>query len=149
MVTKTEIRELNRQSEDHEILPVAPRMVQLGGSVVEASSSPGEIGPLVGEARLTPEGFTLGSLRDGRLRVVEPIEVTQMMEGEKYVVEALNLNEFGFGDNPSEAIADLQAAIAELYFTLEAEQHRLGPDLAAVWGEVSRKVRKADAADRP
>lgn len=103
----------------------------------------------VEETPVTPERFTLGSLRDGRLRVVEPIEVTLMIEGGKHVLEAPDLNEFGFGDNPSEAIADLQAAIAELYFTLEAEQRRLGPDLAAVWGEVSRMVRKADAADRP
>ena len=93
-----------------------------------------------------PERFALGSLRDGRLRVVESIEVAQMMEGGKYVVEATDLNEFGFGDNLSEAVADLQAAIAELYLTLEADQRQLGPDLAAVWGILSRKARKADAA---
>ena len=103
----------------------------------------------VGEAQSPSDALALGSLRDGRLRVVEPIAVTQMMEGGKHVAEAPVLNEFGFGGNPSEAIADLQAAIAELYFTLEAEQHRLGPDLATVWAEVSRRVRKADAADRP
>ena len=104
---------------------------------------------MVQEVHSVPERFALGSLRDGRLRVVESIEVAQMMEGGKYVVEATDLNEFGFGDNLSEAIADLQAAIAELYLTLEADQKRLGPDLAAVWGILSRKVRKADAASRP
>ena len=127
--------ELNRQSEDDVILKSAPPMVEFG-SVVE-------------EALLAPQRFALGSLRDGRLRVVEPIEVVQMMEGGKYVVEATDLNEFGFGDNLSEAIADLQAAIAELYLALEADQKRLGPDLAAVWGILSRKVRRADAASRP
>ena len=71
-----------------------------------------------------------------------------MMEGGKYVVEATDLNEFGFGDNLSGAIVDLQAAIAELYLALEADQKRLGPDLAAVWGILSRKVRRADAASR-
>ena len=70
---------------------------------------------MVQEVHSVPERFALGSLRDGRLRVVESIEVAQMMEGGKYVVEATDLNEFGFGDNLSEAIADLQAAIAELY----------------------------------
>ena len=89
----------------------------------------------------TPREFTLGSLRDGRLRVVEPIEVVQTAEDGKCVVETPELNEFGFGDNPSEAIA-------ELYFTLNDEKDRLGPDLAAVWTTLSRKLRKADAARR-
>ena len=97
---------------------------------------------------LTPSRFLLGRLRDGRLRVAEPIEVVRTTEEGKCVVEAPELNEFGFGDNPSEAIADLQAAIAELYFTLDAEQGRLGPDLAAVRVTLSRKLRKADAAHR-
>ena len=96
-----------------------------------------------------PESFTLDSLRDGRLRVVEPIDVIPMMEDGKYVAKAPELNEFGFGDNLVGAVSDLQAAIAELYFTLEAEQMRLGADLASVWGALSRKVHKADATSRP
>ena len=96
-----------------------------------------------------PARFTLDSLRDGRLRVVEPIEVVPMVEGDKYVAEAPEINEFGFGDTLVGAVADLQAAIAELYFTLEAEQMRLGADLASVWGALSRKVHKADATSRP
>ena len=96
-----------------------------------------------------PESFTLDSLRDGRLRVVEPIDVIPMMEDGKYVAKAPELNEFGFGDNLVGAVSDLQAAIAELYFTLEADQMRLGADLASVWGALSRKVHKADATSRP
>ena len=97
---------------------------------------------------LLPDEFTLGRLRDGRLRVVKPIEVVRTAEDGKCVVEARELNEFGFGDNFSEALADLQAAIAELYFTLEAEQDRLGPDLAAVWATLSEKVSKTHATYR-
>ncbi len=92
-----------------------------------------------------PREFACGSLRDGRLRVVEPIKAVWREEDEGIVVEAAELNEFGFGDNLSEAMADLQAAIAELYFTLEREQHGLGPDLAAVWATLARKLRRADA----
>ena len=88
--------------------------------------------------------FALGSLR-GCLRVVEPIEAVRTTEDGKCVIEAPELNEFGFGDNLSEAITDLQAAISELYFTLEAEQDRLGLDLAMVWATLSRKVRKIHA----
>ncbi len=96
-----------------------------------------------------PARLTLDRLRDARLRVVEPIEVIPMVEGGKYVAEAPEINEFGFGDNLAGAVADLQAAVVELYFTLEAEQRRLGSDLAAVWSTLSRKVHKADAASRP
>ena len=131
MVSETRIRELNRQNEDDVILEVAPPMVEL---------VPGENVSLVGVPSL-PDRFTLGSLRDGRLRVVKPIDVVQMPMGGKFVVEAPELNEFGFGDGFSEAIADLQAAIAELYFTLETERNRLGPDLAAVWSKLDSLVK--------
>ena len=92
-----------------------------------------------------PESFGLGSLRDGRLRIVEPIAVTWMRERNKYVVEATELNEFGFGANLSEALKDLQATLGELYHTLESDQDRLGPDLLLVWETLARKVRKANA----
>ena len=60
--------------------------------------------------------FVLDSLRDEHLRVIEPIEFVQTTEEGKCVVEAPELNEFGFGNNLSEAITDLQAAIVELFF---------------------------------
>ena len=37
-----------------------------------------------------------------------------MMEGVKHIVEAPEFIEFGFGDNPSDAVSDLQAALTEL-----------------------------------
>ena len=101
--------------------------------------------PSVDVDSLPPEPLTLVSLRDGRLRVVEPIEVVPILEGGKHVVEAPELNEFGFGDNLSEALSDLQAAIAELYFTLETDREQLGPDLTSVWVVLSKKVRRAGA----
>ena len=87
-----------------------------------------------------PKEFALGALRDGRLRVIEPIAVKWTTEDGQCVLEAVEVNEFGFGADFSEAIADLQAAIAELRFTLEAEQERLGPDLQAVRATLARKV---------
>ena len=137
MFTAAQIRELERQTESDFILDDVPKMTLLKGLVL-AEPKP-----------VQAEPFALGSLRDGRLRVVEPIEVVPMIEGGKYVVEAPELNEFGFGDTLSEALADLQAAIAELYLTLEEEQERLGPDLSSVWDVLSQKVRKADAINSP
>ena len=92
----------------------------------------------------SPKEFMLGALRDVRLRVVEPIAVKWTTEDGQCVLEAVEVNEFGFGANFSEAIADLQEAIAELRFTLEAEQERLGPDLQAIRATLARKIRRAD-----
>ena len=120
------------------------RAVEAVTDAPQSAESPSSLGTT--EA---PTRFTLDTLRDGRLRVMQPIEVIPMVEGDKHVAEAPEINEFGFGDTPLGAVADLQTAIAELYFTLEAEQRRLGPDLSVVWGTLSQKVHRADAASRP
>ena len=83
----------------------------------------------------------LGSLRDGRLRVYSPIRVKFTHEGQHVIAEAVELNEFGFGRNVSEAITELQHAIVELYFTLEKEQGRLGGDLQNVWSKLQKLIR--------
>ena len=84
----------------------------------------------------------LGSLRDGRLRVVSPITVKFTVDDRNVVAEAVDFNEFGFGANSSGAVADLQRAVVELYFTLEKEQNRLGADLRGVWERLQQKIRK-------
>lgn len=89
-----------------------------------------------------PDNILLGALRDGRLRVVSPIKVKLTYEGKHTIAEADEIDEFGFGENISEAIADLQRAIAELYFTLDKEQGRLGVDLQRIWGVLQEKIIK-------
>lgn len=89
-----------------------------------------------------PKHFYLGALRDGRLRVVSPISVDVMVENEQLILESEGFEEFGFGHTFSEAITDLQRAIAELYFTLEEEQNHLGPDLERVWSILQQKIHR-------
>jgi hypothetical protein len=84
----------------------------------------------------------LGSLRDGRLNVRSPITVRLSVENEDIIAEAAPFNEFGFGKNFSEALADLQRAIAELYFTLETEQGHMSDDLQGVWRALQRTITK-------
>jgi hypothetical protein len=86
--------------------------------------------------------FYVGALRDGRLRVVSPISVHEMVENDHIILEAEELQEFGFGHTFSEAIIDLQRAIAELYLTLEEEQNRLGPDVERVWFILQQKIQR-------
>jgi hypothetical protein len=89
-----------------------------------------------------PDHFYVGALRDGRLRVVSPISVHLMVENEHIILESEEFDEFGFGNTFSEAIIDLQRAIAELYLTLAEEQNRLGPDLERVWSILQQKIQR-------
>jgi hypothetical protein len=134
-----------------EIRPLGSPVIQLDNDagahdILFQEIAPGAIVPIeyVGEnlAPAIPSESLLGSLRDGRLRVNSPIEVKFTTEGEHVIAEAVELNEFGFGENPSEALIDLQRAIAELYLTLEKEQKRLGTDLQGVWTILQEKILK-------
>ena len=87
-----------------------------------------------------PTRIKLESLADARLRVKEPIEVVLTTEGGQIVAAAEGLDEFGFGDNLPEAIADLQHSLADLYLTLAAEQDHLGKGLRQVWAVLQVKV---------
>jgi hypothetical protein len=87
-----------------------------------------------------PAELWLGALRDGRLRVVQPFRVRISSEGPQVIAEAPEVDEFGFGSNPSEALTDLQRALASLYLSLDEEQQRLGPDLARVWQTLREKI---------
>lgn len=89
---------------------------------------------------VSPSVIQLGCLRDGRLRVREPLEVTITEEDGQIVAEAEELNEFGYGNNLTEAVIDLQHAVSELYFSLEEEQKRLGQRLQAVWDKLRAKI---------
>lgn len=95
-------------------------------------------------ANLTlPARVTLDTLNDERLRVREPIAVTIFRDEQGFILaEAVGMNEFGCGDSPAEAFAELQYALADLYFILEEDQHRLGPGLQAVWEILQVKVEK-------
>jgi hypothetical protein len=101
---------------------------------------PAELASMPAWTQAIPDQVFLGCLRDGRLKVYSPIMVKLTSEGEHVVAEAIEFDEFGFGNNLSQALVDLQRAIAELYFTLEKEQGRLGPDLQRVWANLRQKI---------
>ncbi len=89
-----------------------------------------------------PAEVMVESLNDPRLRVKEPIAVS-VFETEGFIVaEAEELFECGDGVNQAAAIADLQYAIADLYFTLEADKDRLGPGLQKIWEILQVKVER-------
>jgi len=89
-----------------------------------------------------PARIKLESLSDDRLRVKEGIEVVVFETEGLVVAEAEELYECGDGPSPAAAIADLQYAIADLYFTLAAEQSNLGQGLRQVWQILQTKVER-------
>jgi len=97
---------------------------------------------LEAESPAIPSEILLGSVRDGRLRVTSPIKVRFTSEDPHIIAEAVDFDEFGFGENYSEALVDLQHTIAELFFTLEEEQGHLGHDLQNVWASLQGHIRE-------
>lgn len=105
-----------------------------------ASVIPAEDVLRIGGSRVLPDHIFLGTLCDGRLQVQSPITVKITKENQHVIAEATELDEFGFGANSSDALRDLQRAIVELYFTLEVERDRLGPDLQGIWATLQVKL---------
>ena len=89
-----------------------------------------------------PARIKLESLSDDRLRLKEGIEVVIFAAEGLVVAEAEELYECGDGPSPAAAIADLQYAIADLYFTLAAEPSNLGQGLRQVWQILQTKVER-------
>ena len=58
------------------------------------------------------------------------------------VAECADFEEFGYGSNSTVAIKDLQATIAELYFTLRDEQDSLGGRLPELWVKIKAKIQE-------
>jgi len=81
-----------------------------------------------------PYTIALGCLLDGRLRMEYAVDVIlERGSSGLLIAHCQELNEFGCGCTTSEAIADLQHCIAELYFALKADSNCLGSGLTQTW----------------
>jgi hypothetical protein len=89
-----------------------------------------------------PNEFLLASLADRRLRLLGPIAVRIERENGDCIAEATEFDEFGFGENWTEAVADLRRALTQLYWSLTTDESRLGPDLAALLARFKGKIRQ-------
>ena len=83
---------------------------------------------------------SIGSLLDVRLRMREVITLVLQREDEFYIARYDELNEFGYGHSPIDAVQDFRRTLGELYWSLRDNQKRLGPDLASTWGLLSALV---------
>lgn len=89
-----------------------------------------------------PSTMLLGALHDPRLHLIAPLTITFERENNDIVAYCEELEEFGFGTHLTEAIEDLQAAIAEVYFTLKEEKDRLGSDLSVLLDTYYKKIKE-------
>lgn len=89
-----------------------------------------------------PKNMLLGALRDPRLHLIAPLTITFEHENDDIVAYCEELEEFGFGKHLTEAIADLQVTIAELYLTLKEENGRLGSNLKKIWYSLHQKIKE-------
>lgn len=87
------------------------------------------------ESRAPAERLTIASLRDGRLRVVEAIDIDVERADGTVTASIQEIDEYGQGASLAEAVEDLQRSLAELFLTLDEDRDALGPDLqrALAW----------------
>lgn len=83
--------------------------------------------------KATPETLQIAILPDDRLMMKASVEVKMEQEGEFYIARSEDLNEFGYGESPTEAIEDFQLSLVELYWGLKAEKDKLGPKMVDIW----------------
>lgn len=112
--------------------------VKLGGTFV----LPDSVALAQLASKVVPDSVLMGSLGDGRLRVISPVRVRLEVEQGSVIAEAEGFDEFGYGRTVSEALRDLQRALVELYFSLQAEEERLGPDLRVLWMRLQETLRR-------
>ena len=102
-----------------------------------------EVVSVGGPPSAVQDRIEIGSLLDTRLRMRIPLTLEMEQEGEFYIAKCDELNEFGYDYDPIGAVQDIRVSIAELYWELKENQHRLGADLAQTWRRLSELVYEA------
>ena len=87
-----------------------------------------------------PNHILLGTLNHGDFRVIKAIPLHLDVRGGTVIASWREVDEFGIGKSTTLACDDLGHTIAELYGSLQADESRLGPDLARVWGVLKEYV---------
>jgi hypothetical protein len=80
-----------------------------------------------------PNVVLLGTLSKLGFRVMKAIPVRLEKQDQTVIASWQDADEFGTGSSMSAACEELGRTVAELYGSLKAENHNLGPDLMGVW----------------
>jgi len=82
------------------------------------------------------KAVSIQNLLDDRLRLTTPVMLELEREGEFYIAKCDELEEYGYGYDPIEAVDDFRQTAAELYWTLKEEQSRLAPGMTQLWQKI-------------
>ena len=91
---------------------------------------------------LDREWKTIENLGDPRLEVLVPFHVEILRDPEGVTVHDPETEVFGTGESEALALEDFQAALAELFLTLDEDRAGLGPALQETLRLLEAKVRK-------
>lgn len=74
-----------------------------------------------------------GALPDRRLRFKQPLNVRLYKDNGTYIAQCVEIEQFGYGGDSSEALDDLGKTLSEMYFYLSdaGQSGTLGESLAA------------------
>ena len=85
----------------------------------------------------------IGSLLDSRLRMSQPVTLVIEKDEDFFVAWHEELQEFGYGADPISAVQDFRNSMAQLYWQLKEDHHRLGANLFDTWEKLSTLVYEA------
>jgi hypothetical protein len=89
-----------------------------------------------------PRSLAFAPSIDPNLKIVKPFTVRVERCETTTAALAEEIEEFGYGDNISEALHDLGKTIAELYFSLEQHAANLGPGLQSLKTKLYEHIRR-------
>jgi len=91
-----------------------------------------------------PDQIQYGARLHPDLRIVIPFRVLFEKSATGVAAVVPEVSEYGVGASRSEALDDLGRTLAELYFSLERDEHRLSPDLASVRAKLTAHLVRID-----
>lgn len=79
--------------------------------------------------KATPDKIVIGTLPIDTLRLRQPIIASIDKENDQFIAYVSQIDEYGFGNSPMQAIDDLRMTVLELYLSLKEKKDKLGPGL--------------------
>jgi hypothetical protein len=89
-----------------------------------------------GRLEMSPDIISYAAKVHPSLRTKKAFTVQFSRNDEGFSAYVAELEEYGLGVTRSEALDDLNHTLAELYFSLGNDAHRLSADLQTVWGKL-------------
>ena len=79
-------------------------------------------------------------IRDPEIRVILPIPVTIEHNGDTVVAAWSQADEYGYGENRSEALEDFGQSVSQLFRTLSSDEKALGSEMSRVLDLLRRHI---------